>query len=127
MPEPPAHYTAILDVVVGMRKLLVRHCFLPRPAFLRAEWFSALDPKTGRAHLKRYAAHPWYIAPTLSARWGVKAWIIWAMGGLVPGDEKYQPRGYKVCELGPKKDVGKGAEEMDNMRAELKMRCCAGG
>jgi hypothetical protein len=46
---------------------------------------------------------------------------------LVPGDEKYAPQGYKICDLGPKEMVGKGGVEIDKMRGEMRLRMgCAG-
>jgi len=74
----------------------------------------------------RYTAHPWYIEPSLDSRWGFKAWIIWLAGGIVPGDERYKPRGYRICELGPEEMVGKGEEEMERMRGKMRrmMGCC---
>lgn len=94
---------------------------------MRTKWFSELDPETGRAHFLRYVAHPWYIEPSLASRWGFKAWVIRLAGGLLPGDEKYAPQGYKICDLGPKSEVGKGAAEMETMKGEIRVRMgCAG-
>lgn len=70
----------------------------------------------------RYVAHPWYIRPSLSARWGLKALLLRLVGGVVPGDEKYFPGGYRISELGPDALLGKGDEEMDRTRSNLRAK-----
>lgn len=127
MKEPPALYAGILNFLITVRKFLTKHCFLPRPYFMRTKWFTEIDPQTDRAHYLRYVAHPWYIEPSLSSRWGLKAWLIWLAGGLLPGDEAYKPDGYRICELGPKSEVGKGGAEMEATRGEIRRRMgCSG-
>ena len=107
---------------MAIRKFLLRHAFLPRPSFLRVQWFTEPDPQTGRSNFLNYTAHPWYIKPSFSARWGWKAWMVWFVGGVVPGDRKYFPEGYRICELGPDDLVGMGEVEMDKTRDELKVK-----
>ncbi|CAN9466821.1 unnamed protein product [Alternaria alternata] len=122
LPQPPAIYTQILETVIEVRKFILRNFFLPRPHFLRKEWFTELDGKTGRAHFGQYIAHPWYIKPTFITRWGPKALLLRLIGGAVPGDEKYHPDGYRIHELGPSELVGKGDTEMGKTRGELRAR-----
>ncbi|KAI9764604.1 MAG: hypothetical protein M1840_008334 [Geoglossum simile] len=103
-PIPPPPYPRLLHLLLTLRKLTVRHLLPPRPSFLRFRFIpDAPDPKTGRFSAVRYRAHPWYIKPTFWARWGVRAWWTWAVGGVVPGDggERYFPEGYLVEEVGP--------------------------
>ncbi|KAF2489011.1 hypothetical protein BU16DRAFT_600647 [Lophium mytilinum] len=120
--EPPALYVGTLNAIVGVRKFVLRHFFLPRPYFKRVKWFSEPDLYTGCSHFMRYTAHPWYIKPSLSARWGWKAWLIWLAGGVLPGDEKYFPGGYQICTLGPTALVSKGGAEMEKTREVLKAK-----
>ncbi|KAK4897311.1 hypothetical protein LTR27_004831 [Elasticomyces elasticus] len=105
---------SVLKVVVLLRKLLVRHFFLPRPYFLRKRWFSDELNADGRFNFEQYIAHPWYIRPTLYNRWGLDSWLIRMVGGSVPGDEglKYFPQGYIITELGPENLRGKGEHDM---------------
>jgi hypothetical protein len=44
------------------------------------------------------------------------------IGGIVPGEEKYFPDGYRIHELGPSELVGKGDAEMSKTREELRAR-----
>ncbi|KAF2807423.1 uncharacterized protein BDZ99DRAFT_421450 [Mytilinidion resinicola] len=125
--EPPALYASTLNAIVGIRKFILRHFFLPRPYSQRVKWFSQSDPHTGCSNFMRYTAHPWYIKPSLSARWGWKAWLIWLAGGVLPGDEKYFPGGYQIGTLGPTALASKGGAEMGKTREELKAKragCC---
>lgn len=108
-----------MDIVVEIRKFALRNFFLPRPRFLRREWFTELDRRTGRAHFGQYIAHPWYIKPSLTTRWGLNALLLRLVGGIIPGDERYCPEGYRIHELGPVELVGKGDAEMQNTRDEL--------
>jgi hypothetical protein len=85
-------------------------------------WFSESDPQTDLANFKRYTAHSWYIKPSLSARWGWKAWLIWLAGGVLPGDEMYFPGGYQICELGPVPLTNKHGAEMERTREEWKTK-----
>jgi hypothetical protein len=122
LPQPPATYSRLLNTLVELRKFALRNFFLPRPYFMRVKWFTALDKQTGRAHFCRYTAYPWYIRPSLSARWGPKALLLRLIGGIVPGEEKYFPDGYRIHELGPSELVGKGDAEMSKTREELRAR-----
>jgi hypothetical protein len=110
----------VLNTVVELRKFALRNFFLPRPRFLRKTWFTELDSRTGRAHFGQYIAHPWYIKPSFMKRWGPKALLLRLVGGVVPGDKRYHPDGYRIHELGPSELVGKGDAEMRNTREELK-------
>ncbi|CAA9957301.1 hypothetical protein PTMSG1_00909 [Pyrenophora teres f. maculata] len=125
--KPPVIYTQILTTIVKVRKFALRNFFLPRPSFLRRKWFTELDKQTGRANFCQYTAHPWYIKPTFSARWGPKALLLRLIGGAVPGENKYFPHGYRIHELGPSKLVGRGDNEMEKTREEIraKRRGCA--
>lgn len=122
LPEPPAIYGILLNILVEIRRFLLRHFFLPRPHFWRAKWFTEPNPQTGRINFCRYVAHPWYIRPSLSARWGWKAWALWLVGGAVPGSPEYLPEGYLIPELGPTSLTGKGESEMAATRRELKSK-----
>jgi hypothetical protein len=48
--------------------------------------------------------------------------MVWLVGGVVPGEGKYHPEGYRICELGPDVLVGKGEVEMGKTREELRIR-----
>lgn len=98
---------------------------------MRFRWFSKEpDPDSGRYHAMRYAAHPWYVKPTFSARWGFEALRTRLWVGILPGDQgsEYMPKGYLIPELGPKAMMGKGTAEMEVSRLKLRTRlappCC---
>ncbi|KAF1832410.1 NAD(P)-binding protein [Decorospora gaudefroyi] len=108
LPDPPAVYSHLFNTAIHVRKWALRNLFLPRPYCLRVKWFTEMNGHSGRAHFCSYTAHPWYIKPSFSARWGPKALILRAFGGMVPGNQKYCPDGYRIRELGPEELVGKG-------------------
>jgi len=105
-----------------LRKLYLRHLALPRPSFMRKPYVAdAPNPHTGRFNTYRFRGHPWYIKPTLSRRWGFKAWQIWMVGGTLPGDggDRYHPEGYLITEVGPEYQKGKGEKQMSETRGRL--------
>lgn len=60
--------------------------------------------------------------PTIWNRWGPMAWLTWALGRPVPGDQgdKYYPAGYSIPDLGPKYFEGKGKQQLHETLEELK-------
>ncbi|KAL9106299.1 MAG: hypothetical protein Q9227_008634 [Pyrenula ochraceoflavens] len=114
--EPPQWVQKTLRLAIGLRKLILRNLFLPRPEFMRVQWFTpAADDFTGKYHFMQYIGHPWYIKPTLSRRWNFNSWLLWLTGGFVPSEKRreYRPEGYAISDLGPVALEGKGREEMD--------------
>lgn len=75
----------------------------------------------GRIHSRKYNIQPWYVKPSFSNRYGLKAWRIWWKGGLLPGDDgdKYFPQGFVAAELGPNGLRGRGEKEMSVERGRL--------
>ncbi|KAK2757256.1 hypothetical protein FQN54_004770 [Arachnomyces sp. PD_36] len=123
--DPPASYERFLKLVTSIRKLIIRHLCLPTPYFRRWRILSKKpDPKTGNLHNLYYRAHPWYVKPTISARWKLRSWVIWLIGGVLPGDEgsRYHPEGYHIPSVGPEGLQGKGEEEMESTRRALAAR-----
>lgn len=41
------------------------------------------------------------------------------VGGVIPGDQKYFPDGYRIHELGPSELVGEGEADMRRTREEF--------
>ncbi|KAI1261618.1 hypothetical protein F5Y18DRAFT_419416 [Xylariaceae sp. FL1019] len=128
MDEPPAIYSLVISHILRLRRNFVRYMCLPRPQWLRTQWFTdEKDRETGRYHPLRYIAHPWYMKPSLFSRWGPNALLTRLYGGVLPGDQgtTYHPEGYLISELGPSALVGKGLQEMNMTRTELgKRRGC---
>ncbi|KAH9883348.1 hypothetical protein F4778DRAFT_46998 [Xylariomycetidae sp. FL2044] len=123
--EPAPLYSHVMSVILLLRKWFVRYLCLPRPEWLRTRWFTAeKDSATGKYHPLRYIAHPWYMKPDLSSRWGFEAFTTRLYGGVLPGDEgtKYRPEGYTISELGPAALAGKGVREMNITRTKLSKR-----
>ena len=108
--------------MVEIRKFLLQNFFLPRLYFLRPDWFTEIDGRTGRANAGQYIDRPWYVKPSFMKRWGPNALLLRLVGGVVPGDERYHPEGYRIHELGPTELVGKGDTEMRNTRDELRAK-----
>jgi hypothetical protein len=100
----------------------MRYLALPRPYFLRYLMFSEQQNEYGRFFATKWDAAPYYVKPTLLNRWGPTAWLTWALGLPLPGDEgdKYYPKGYYIPDVGPKYQEGKGREEVEKMKADLR-------
>ncbi|TRX90042.1 hypothetical protein FHL15_009143 [Xylaria flabelliformis] len=105
-----------MRLFISLRKVLLRHLFLPRPYFLRHHYIEENpDPLTNRYHVSRWRFHPWYATPSFKDRWGAKAWIAWVAGnregGL--GTGKFIPEGYLLPEVGPQEEIGRGLDDME--------------
>lgn len=122
LPEASPAYFYVINGALAIRKLFLRYLALPRPEFLRKDYISAEpDKTTGRYSSKEYLSHPWYVRPTFKRRWGSRAWITRLLGRKLPGDDgnKYNPEGYKILELGPASQKGKGLMEMEATEVRL--------
>jgi len=86
------------------------------------------DPKTGRHHFNTYLAHPYYVKPDFSSRWGPSAILTRVLGGPVPGDDgnKYAPQGYFFSEVGPENMLNRGIEETNAIEEQLQAERPAG-
>ncbi|KAK3368823.1 hypothetical protein B0T24DRAFT_595631 [Lasiosphaeria ovina] len=117
LPPPPAYYDTIFRVTVAVRKFVVRHLCLPRPHWLRMRHLlDGPDPHTGRYHVARWIAHPWYAR---RGRWSPRAWLRWARG-RVEEENRFHAEGYKIREVGPARLVGKGGDEMDEIEQSVR-------
>ncbi|KAB5570441.1 hypothetical protein GE09DRAFT_707736 [Coniochaeta sp. 2T2.1] len=127
--EPGRIHRLVLETVLTMRKLVVRHLCPPRPERLRSLWLTDdPDPQTGKYHALRYVAHPWYVEPNLTGRWGIVAVLLRILRGVLPGDDaKYHPEGYLIPELGPESMRGKGEAEMERTMSALRKSRLARG
>ncbi|PSK51972.1 hypothetical protein B9Z65_3239 [Elsinoe australis] len=119
--EPTSLTVFMLNLVVQGRKMIIRHLFLPRPQILRKRRFTDEPDAAGRIHSVQFVAHPWYVKPSFSWRYGIKALLLRLAGGKLPGDDgdNYRPEGYKIPEIGPETLKGKGSVEMEGERARL--------
>ncbi|CZR67333.1 uncharacterized protein PAC_17232 [Phialocephala subalpina] len=110
--KPPRWIARLVATAFHIRRIIIRHFFLPR--------LHELDPlakpdSTGRLYRDTWAFEPWYVKAT------VKSWLqgwFWTSGKVLPGP-KYKSNGFLVEELGPveyeqssKEPVAKEAEEM---------------
>ncbi|KAL5003068.1 streptococcal 67 kDa myosin-cross-reactive antigen like family-domain-containing protein [Aspergillus recurvatus] len=123
MYQPPsAMYKTIFSSLVAIRKFYLRYLALPRPNFQRIDIFTDEPNEYGRYYVNVYEAIPYYVRPTVWNRWGPGAWVRWAMGMPLPGDEddKYYPRGFDLEDLGPKYFEGKGRKSVAEIRELLK-------
>ncbi|KAJ6120530.1 hypothetical protein N7523_004810 [Penicillium sp. IBT 18751x] len=123
MYDPPtAFFSALFASLLTVRKLFLRYLVPPRPYFLRYASFTEEPDQNNRFFLTNWEAAPYYVKPTLWNRWGPMAWLTWALGRPVPGDEgdKYYPSGYDIADVGPKHFEGKGKKELEEMMEHLK-------
>jgi hypothetical protein len=102
--------------------LALRYLALPRPYFLRYVSFTEEPDQHDRFFFTQWDAAPYYVKPTFWNRWGPTAWLTWALGRPVPGDEgdKYYPAGYSIPDLGPKNFEGKGKKQLEETLEEMK-------
>ncbi|KAI0552353.1 hypothetical protein F4679DRAFT_87026 [Xylaria curta] len=115
IPHPPPIYQTVFNLFISLRKVLLRHFFLPRLYFLRHHYIEEnSDPLTNRYYVSRWRFHPWYAAPSFKDRWGVKAWIAWVAGKKGSGSTgKFIPEGYLLPEVGPQEEIGRGLDDME--------------
>ncbi|RAH48197.1 uncharacterized protein BO95DRAFT_408625 [Aspergillus brunneoviolaceus CBS 621.78] len=117
---PPTAYARVFAGLLAVRRFAMRHLALPRPYILRYKTFTDVD-EHGRIFSTEWDAAPYYAKPTLRNRWGPVAWLTWAFGRPLPGDEgkKYYPQGYYVPDVGPKYFEGRGRKELQQITEEL--------
>jgi hypothetical protein len=121
MQSPPPIFKHIFASMFKLRKIYLRYLALPRPNFMRLDVFTEKPNKYGRNWVIIYEGAPFYVQPTVWNRWGPVAWLKWALGQPLPGDEgdKYYPQGYYTPDLGPKYFEGKGRKELEVIRETL--------
>lgn len=112
--------------ILSIRKILLRHAALPRPQLLKVRSLSDRQNVHGRYNILYYEHAPYYIRPSWLERWSLQAWMVWARGRPLPGDEgeKYHPKGYKIMELGPKAALGRSAQSTDEVQRLLFKGAC---
>ncbi|PNS16494.1 hypothetical protein CAC42_228 [Sphaceloma murrayae] len=125
--EPTARAVWWMGMVLGLRKWVVGHLMLPRPEWMRWVWFEGPD-EAGRYHATQWTDHPWYVKPTWGRRWSFNAVLLKMVGGKLPGDDgdRFLPGGYKIPEVGPDYQKGKGGKEMEEDMAKLAGRTSSG-
>ncbi len=122
LPQPSPRYSLLINGILGARRIFLRYLALPRPEWMRKEYMSKeADPVTGRYSSNEYLSHPWYVKPTFRRRWGPTAWVTRLLHQNIPGDDgnKYCPEGYRITEVGPSTQKGKGTEEMKEIENHL--------
>ncbi|CAG8062616.1 unnamed protein product [Penicillium salamii] len=125
MIDPPTvMYSGIFASAFNLRQLSLRHLSLPRPNYMRLDVFAQEPNKYGRNWVTIYEGEPYYVEPSIYNRWCPTAWLIWALGRPIPGDEgdKYCPRGYFTPDLGPKYFEGKGHKELKDFKESLRQQ-----
>ncbi|KAJ5717014.1 hypothetical protein N7488_002660 [Penicillium malachiteum] len=122
--DPPSPFwSSVFSVLLTTRKLFTRYLMLPRPQFLKVNNISQQPDEHNKFYLTSWEADPYYIKPTFWNRWGPMAWLTWALGHPLPGDEgdKYRPTGYHIQDIGPKFFEGKGQEAIEETMKELEI------
>lgn len=113
--------STLFTTLLTTRKLFLRYLTPPRPYILRYTSITDEPDSAERFFLTKWEAAPYYVKPTIWNRWGPTAWLTWALGRPVPGDEgeKYYPHGYAIADVGPKSFEGKGRNAVQERMAEL--------
>jgi len=125
LPQPSPKYSVLINGTLGVRKICLRYLALPRPEWMRRDYIAKeADPVSGRYNSKQYLSHPWYVKPTFKRRWGLRAWTTRLLGRKLPGDDgnKYCPEGYRITEVGPATQKGKGLEAMQEIERQLSQK-----
>lgn len=99
---------AALNMLLTLRKLVVRHLMLPRRSTLQV--FGEPDA-SGYRSMVFWEIEPWYVVNKQGSSW---LYTVYArmFGFPIAGDPKFRPRGYKLEELGPKNLEAKGGQEI---------------
>ena len=120
-PAPAQIYFHIVHYVFAIRKFILRYLSPPRPEVLAVDPLSRTPTSEGRYNYLKYDAAPFYVKPTLWERIKPVAWLTWAMGLPLPGDQgdKFVPQGYTIEDIGPPVMVGKGGEYADKQIKEM--------
>lgn len=116
MPAPSPLIVALVEVLVQLRRFMLRHLALPRSP-RRSKHYIASGPSkldSERYHALRYRGFPWYIAPVSSI--SLKA----RLKDQPPPGPLYRSDGYKILELGPDELQGKGELEMAQMARSIR-------
>ncbi|KAK2750318.1 hypothetical protein FQN57_003798 [Myotisia sp. PD_48] len=127
--EPGLISRMLFSSILGLRKFMLRHLFLPRLAIFRKVRTSEDHDAPGPHSAYEWEGDPYYVKPTLLNRWGPMAWYSRALGRPLPGDDgdKYFPNGFDTADVGPKIFVGKGREHFESTKkkfaAERKGMC----
>ncbi|KAF7128280.1 hypothetical protein CNMCM5793_002822 [Aspergillus hiratsukae] len=127
--EPGVCVTALLKAVVTIRRFILRYLCLPRREARAVRVLAdEPDPVTGLYTINLWIAQPWYVKPTFSNRWGVKALFSWGFGdGAVPSEKGlYREQGYDLRTIGPAAQEKRGLEGTESIYANLKERDYAG-
>ncbi|RAK97041.1 uncharacterized protein BO80DRAFT_364960 [Aspergillus ibericus CBS 121593] len=120
---PPTFQAMLFSFLLSARRFAMRYLALPRPYFLRYTSYTEEVDENGRIFMVNWDAAPYYVKPTFRNRWGPVAWLTWALGRPLPGDEgtKYYPQGYYTPDVGPKYFEGKGRRGMEDIMRELEI------
>ncbi|KAE8313199.1 hypothetical protein BDV41DRAFT_264872 [Aspergillus transmontanensis] len=120
--QPAQWVYALTHILLVVRKYILRHLVLPRPLLFRQLRVNP-DPEERSPHrLRIWEANPYYVAPTLWNRWGPSAWITWAQGRPLPGDDGdgFMPCGFNTRDIGPSYMKGRGRNYARQEKVKLK-------
>ena len=120
--SPPWIVPCVIEWSLLLRRHFLRHLALPR---IWPKKYLSLDVQANSRYSSReWLSHPWYVRPTFSRRWGVKAMMARLLGRTLPGDHglKFRPEGYLIPEIGPERFVAKGKEYMEEDVGRIRKR-----
>jgi hypothetical protein len=127
--KPTTLHFTLMGGILEIRKFILRYLSFPRPESKKVRMLSSSpDPGTGLYTANFWIAHPWYVKPTLSNRWSFKAVLAWMTGGpCLRKDGPWLADGYDLRTIGPDAQKKRGADEMEEIFADLKKQGYAGG
>lgn len=120
LPDPSAFDNALVYSLMFIRKSFVRYLLPPR--FLKVDYVSDPNPKTGRLHNLHYLKEPWYTPVSIWSRWSPEALFTRITGGQIPGDggAEMLPEGFLFTDLGPRAKMGKGIADTEEWEQVVK-------
>ena len=113
-----------MEVLLILRKAILRYALLPRLSSQRARNLSDELNEHERYHLKAYDNSPLYFRASIWERWSLQASALYLLGKPVPRDTEriYHSKGYKVIDIGPERMIGKGTLSITKARLEARLK-----
>jgi len=117
--RPPTIFRILLKMFWTLRRWVMRYLMLPRST--PRKYIEENSGSKDKHQLTDYLIHPWYVNPTFSNRWGLRAYTNRVFERKNPGDDgsTFLPEGYRIDEVGPAVGAGMGKDWMEKERARL--------
>ena len=123
LPPPSMLHRQTFDIIIELRRLVLRYFALVRPHFLRMKYLDAEeDHAPGRRyHTREYLTESWYMEPKIAKSCRLQSWALWVLcrptDGSHAGHDGFCSQDYLISDLGPDSFHGEGTAEMAGMEA----------